>query len=124
MEKPLTANTTPTRITAIAAPNGQSYTTKICCSIRLPSMMAEAPPRIAGMTKDPAVSENTRVKPATNPGMLRGSVTRRNTFHQGAPSIRAASSRLGSILPSAEASGSTIIGKNTCNDPMMTATSV
>jgi hypothetical protein len=76
------------------------------------------------MTKDPAVNENTKVKPATNPGMLSGSVTRRNTFHHGAPSMRAASSRLGSILPSADASGSTIIGKKTCSDPMTTAFSV
>ena len=46
------------------------------------------------MTNEPAVSENTSVKPATRPGTLSGNVTRRKTFHHGAPSVRAASSRL------------------------------
>jgi hypothetical protein len=44
--------------------------------------------------------------------------------HDVAPSVRAASPICGSIFPNAEASGSTIIGKKTCSDPITTAVSV
>ena len=76
-----------------------------------------------GVTNDPAVSENTNVQPTASPGRLNGKVIRRKVRQAVAPSVRAASSSRGSILPSAEASGSTIIGKKTCSEPMTTAVS-
>src|SRR3977135_900923 len=78
-----------------------------------PSIWPDVPPRMAGVTNDPAVSEKTSVQPTVSPGRLSGKVTRRKGRQAVAPRVRGASSSRGSILPSAEASGSTIIGKNT-----------
>ena len=64
------------------------------------------------------------MKPTARPGRLSGRLTRQNTRQDGAPKVRAASSTWGLIFASAEASGSTIIGKKTCSEPMMTAVSV
>ena len=104
---------------AIAAPNGQSNTVRICSSTSVPSILAKLPPSSAGVTNELAVSENTSVAPTARPGTLSGRVTRRNTASDDAPSVRAASSTAGLILPSAAESGSTIIGRNTCTEPMM-----
>src|SRR6185436_4045601 len=109
---------------AIAAPNGQSNTVRICSSTSVPSIFAKLPPSSAGVTNELAVSENTNVAPTARPGTLSGSVTRRNTANDEAPSVRAASSTAGLILPREAESGSTIIGRNTCTEPMITAHSV
>ncbi len=63
------------------------------------------------------------VSPAARPGVLSGNVTRQNTRQAGAPSVRAASSSEGLMRARDEASGSTIIGRNTCREPMTTAVS-
>ena len=67
---------------AIAAPNGQSNTVRICSSTSVPSIFAKLPPSSAGVTNELAVSENTSVAPTARPGTLSGSVTRRNTDHE------------------------------------------
>ena len=45
---------------------------------------------MAGVTKDPAVSENTRVKPTAIPGRLSGRVIRWKTRQAGMPSFQVA----------------------------------
>jgi len=49
-------------------------------------MIAEHRPRIAGMTNDPAVSENTSVKPATKTRHTERQRHPKEHFHHGAPS--------------------------------------
>src|ERR1700722_11908878 len=89
----------------------------------MPSICAPLPPRMAGVTNDPAVNENTSVQPTASPGRLSGTVIRRKIRQDVAPNVRAASSIRGSMRPSEEASGSTIIGKKTCSEPITTAAS-
>src|SRR5882724_10447027 len=79
---------------------------------------------MAGVTKEAAVSEKTMVIPATNPGVLSGTITRQNTCQAEAPSVAAASSSAGFMRDRADASGSTIIGKKTCSEPITTAVSL
>ena len=63
------------------------------------------------------------MQPTASPGTLSGKVMRRKLRHAVARSVRAASSILGSIRPSADATGNTIIGKKTCSEPITTAVS-
>jgi hypothetical protein len=66
---------------ASAAPNGQSRAERNCCWIRFPTMTLRPPPSSSGTMKFPMLGTNTKIEPATTPGSVSGSNTRRNDCH-------------------------------------------
>src|SRR5690606_3048249 len=81
---------------ATAAATGQSRLAKNSFQRTRPIISVSGPPRSSGMTNSPIAGMKTSMKPATMPGSVSGSVTRRNVTEARAPRSAEASSRLSS----------------------------
>ncbi|MNL72232.1 hypothetical protein D3C87_1975120 [compost metagenome] len=72
-------------IIASAEPKGQLRAARNCCSMRLPSIITLAPPRMAGTTKLPSAGIKTMIAPPTMPGAVSGRMTRQKVRTGPAP---------------------------------------
>jgi hypothetical protein len=100
-----------TRTTAIADPSAQFCASRNCDTTRDPAIRPCAPPRISGVTYSPISGMNDSSRPATIPGIARGSVTLKNVRTRPAPRSLLASRSAGSSRSSATKSGKIISGR-------------
>ena len=94
----------------MAAPSGQLLSMPNWVATALPIIIPLMPPTSSGVTKSPAESRKMKLKAATTPGALSGSVTCQKVLSGLAPRSEAASRTSRSMFSRAEKIGSVAKG--------------